>query len=529
MQKKVDFLVIGSGIAGLSFALKVAEKGKVCVVTKDKADETATKYAQGGIAAVMYSPDTYEKHIKDTMVAGDDLCNEDIVRITIEESTERVKELIEWGTQFDKTQSGKYSLGKEGGHSENRVLHHKDSTGAEIIRALLTKVREHPNIEVLENHFTIDLLTQHHIGVGVSRGTPGINCYGAYVLCPDIDEVVTILAKKTLLATGGAGNVYSTTTNPEVATGDGIAMAYRAKATIENMEFVQFHPTSLYNPKEKPSFLITEALRGYGAVLKTLDGEEFMHKYDKRKSLAPRDIVARAIDTEMKLSGKDYVHLDATHLNKNELIEEFPTIYAKCLSIGIDITHEMIPVVPSAHYLTGGIKVNEFGESSIQNLYSTGECASTGLHGANRLASNSLLESAVFSHRAALQARENISQIDFFEDIPDWNAEGKVMNEEMVLITQTTKELQSLMTNYVGIVRSNLRMKRALDRLVIIYQETEDLYNKSIISFEICELRNLINCAYLIIKMAQQRKESRGLHYSIDYPRKAPIKMNSRR
>ena len=409
------------------------------------------------------------------------------------------------------------------------VLHHKDSTGAEIIRALLLKVKEHPNIEILENHFTIDLLTQHHIGVGVSRGTPGIKCYGAYVLCPDSGEVVTILAKKTLLATGGAGNVYSTTTNPEVATGDGIAMAYRAKATIENMEFVQFHPTSLYNPKEKPSFLITEALRGYGAVLKTLEGEEFMQKYDVRKSLAPRDIVARAIDTEMKLSGKDYVFLDATHLNKNELIEEFPTIYAKCLSIGIDITKEMIPVVPSAHYLTGGIKVNEFGQSSVENLYATGECASTGLHGANRLASNSLLESAVFSHRAALHAKEDVDKVDFFEDIPDWNAEGKVMNEEMVLITQTTKELQSLMTNYVGIVRSNLRMKRAIDRLVIIYQETEDLYNKSIISFEICELRNLINCAYLIIKMAQQRKESRGLHFSINYPKKAPIKMNSRR
>lgn len=529
MQKKVDFLVVGSGIAGLSFALKVAKKGKVCVVTKDQADETATKYAQGGIAAVMYSPDTYEKHISDTMIAGDDLCNEDIVRITIEESSEAVKELIEWGTQFDKTVSGKFSLGKEGGHSENRVLHHKDSTGAEIIRALLLKVREHPNIEILENHFTIDLLTQHHIGVGVSRGTPGVQCYGAYVLCPDSGEVVTVLAKKILLATGGAGNVYSTTTNPEVATGDGIAMAYRAKATIENMEFVQFHPTSLYNPKEKHSFLITEALRGYGAVLKTLDGEEFMQKYDKRKSLAPRDIVARAIDTEMKLNGNDYVFLDATDIDKNELIEEFPTIYAKCLSIGIDITNEMIPVVPSAHYLTGGIKVNEFGESSIENLYATGECASTGLHGANRLASNSLLESAVFSHRAAIHAMDNVGQVDFFLDIPDWNAEGKVMNEEMVLITQTTKELQSLMTNYVGIVRSNLRLKRAIDRLVIIYRETEDLYNKSIISFEICELRNLINCAYLIIKMAQQRKESRGLHYSINYPQKAPIKMNSRR
>jgi len=529
MQKKVDFLVIGSGIAGLGFALKVAEKGKVCIVTKDKAEETATKYAQGGIAAVMYSPDTYKKHISDTLVAGDDLCNEKIVRITISESTKRVKELIDWGTQFDKTESGKYALGKEGGHSESRVLHHKDKTGKEIIRALLQKARSHKNIELLENHFTIDLLTEHHLGVGVSRAMPGVNCFGAYVLCPESGEVITILSKKTLLATGGAGNVYSTTTNPPIATGDGIAMAYRSKATIENMEFVQFHPTSLHNPKEKPSFLITEALRGFGAVLKTVQSEEFMQHYDVRGSLAPRDIVARAIDSEMKLSGTDFVYLDATHLDKNELIRNFPTIYAKCLSIGIDITNEKIPVVPSAHYIIGGVKVNEYGMSSIENLYATGECASSGLHGANRLASNSLLESAVFSHRAAKHAMDSLASSNFCETIPNWNAEGKVLNEEMVLITQTTRELQSLMSNYVGIVRSNLRLKRVLDRLEIIFQETEDLYNQSIISVEICELRNLINVAYLIIKMAQQRKESRGLHYSIDYPDKAIVKMNSRR
>ncbi|MCD4697749.1 MAG: FAD-binding protein, partial [Bacteroidales bacterium] len=450
-------------------------------------------------------------------------------RITITESTERVKELIEWGTQFDKTDSGKYSLGKEGGHSESRVFHHKDNTGQEIIRALLQKVKSHPNIKIFENHFTIDLLTQHHLGIGISRGTSELKCYGAYVLCPDTGDVFTVLAKKTLLATGGAGNIYSTTTNPEVATGDGIAMAYRAKATIENMEFVQFHPTSLYNPGDKPSFLITEALRGFGALLKTISGEKFMNKYDERGSLASRDIVARAIDTEMKLSGDDHVFLDATFLDNNDLITSFPTIYAKCLSTGIDITKEMIPVVPSAHYLTGGIKVNEHGQTSIANLYATGECASSGLHGANRLASNSLLESAVFSHRAALNAIQTIDETNFCEDIPDWDAEGKVLNEEMVLITQTTKELQALMTNYVGIVRSDLRLKRALDRLEIIYRETEDLYQQSIISVEICELRNLINNAYLIIKMAQQRKESRGLHYSIDYPGKATIKMNSRR
>lgn len=529
MQKKVDFLVLGSGIAGLSYALKVAEHGKVCIVTKDKADETATKYAQGGIAAVMYSPDTYEKHIADTLRAGDDLCNPEIVRITITESTERVKELIEWGTKFDKTETGKYELGREGGHSESRVLHHKDTTGSEIIRALLLQAREHPNIEIFEGHFAIDLLTQHHLGKDVKRGMPGIKCYGAYVLSPDSTEITTILARKTLLATGGAGNVYNTTTNPPIATGDGVAMAYRAKAIIENMEFVQFHPTSLYNPKEKPSFLITEALRGFGAVLKTVGGEEFMHKYDERGSLASRDIVARAIDTEMKYSGDEYVYLDATHLNRNHLLEKFPTIYAKCLSIGIDISKEMIPVVPAAHYLTGGIKVNEYGLTSIENLYATGETSCTGLHGANRLASNSLLESAVFSHRAAMDALQTYKNEPYCEEIPDWNAEGLRMNEEMVLITQTTRELQFIMSYYVGIVRSDLRLQRALDRLEIIYRETEDLYNKSIISLPICELRNLINVAFLIIKMAQQRKESRGLHFSIDYPDKASIRMNTRR
>lgn len=529
MRKKVDFLVIGSGIAGLSYALKVADHGKVCIITKDQADETATKYAQGGIAAVMYSPDTYEKHIKDTMIAGDDLSDEEIVRLTITESTERVKELIEWGTQFDKTETGKYALGKEGGHSESRVLHHKDSTGAEIIRALLQKARAHSNIEILENHFTIDLLTQHHLNVGVSRGMSDIKCYGAYVLNPDSGEVTTILSRITLLATGGTGNVYSTTTNPDIATGDGTAMAYRAKATIENMEFVQFHPTSLYNPNEKPSFLITEAIRGFGAILKTQSGEIFMHKYDERLELAPRDIVARAIDSEMKQSGDNYVCLDCRHLDKNELIYNFPKIYAKCLSIGIDLTKDLIPVVPAAHYQCGGVKVNEMGHSSVENLYASGECASTGLHGANRLASNSLLESAVFSHRAALDSIKRLKKISFCDEIPDWDDEGLQMNEEMILITQTTKELQSIMSNYVGIVRSDLRLQRALDRLEIIYRETEDLYQKSIISIEICELRNLINVAYLIIKMAQVRKESRGLHFSIDYPDKAAFKMNSRK
>ncbi len=525
MKRKVDFLIIGSGIAGLTYAIKVADKGKVLIVTKSKIDETATSYAQGGIAAVMYTPDTYEKHIRDTLKAGDELNNEKIVRLTITESTERIKELIKWGTEFDKKKSGKYDLAKEGGHSEYRVLHHKDSTGHEIQRALISQAKKHKNIEILEDHFTIDIITQHHLGKKINKKSADIQCFGAYILNPQKNKIYTILAKTTLIATGGAGNIYSTTTNPVIATGDGIAMVYRAKGKIDNMEFMQFHPTSLYNPDEKPSFLITEALRGFGAILKTTDGKEFMQKYDERGSLASRDIVARAIDSEMKISGEEHVHLDCTHINSNKLIEHFPKIYAKCLSIGIDITKEKIPVVPAAHYSCGGVVVDEFGKTSIKNLYASGECSSTGLHGANRLASNSLLEAAVFSHRASIDAKQIIDSIEFCDEIPDWDASGTVLNEEMILITQTTKELQSIMSNYVGIVRSNLRLKRALDRLEIIYQETEELYEKSILTVKICELRNLINVAYLIIKMAMKRKESRGLHYSIDYPK---IKMKNK-
>lgn len=519
MRKKTDFLVIGSGIAGLIYALKVADHGKVCILTKAKVEETATKYAQGGIAAVMYTPDTYEKHIVDTITAGDGLNNKKIVELTIKESTARIRELIEWGAEFDKNDSGDYDLAREGGHSERRVFHHKDSTGLEIERSLIEKIEEHPDIEILENHFAIDLITQHHLGQVVNKRNKGICCYGAYAMNPETQEIITILSKTTLLATGGAGNIYGNTTNPGIATGDGIAMAYRAKAQVENMEFIQFHPTALYNPQEKPSFLITEALRGFGAVLKTLNGQEFMHKYDERGSLAPRDIVARAIDNEMKITGDDHVYLDATLINKDELLSNFPRIYAKCLSINIDISKEMIPVVPSAHYICGGIKVDENARSSIINLYASGECSSTGLHGANRLASNSLLESAVFSHRASLHAIQAAEETGFCDDIPDWNAEGMVLNEEMILITQSLKELRAIMSSYVSIVRSDLMLQRALDRLEIIYRETEELYDRSVLTVDICELRNMINVAYLIIKMAMKRKESRGLHYSLNYPR----------
>lgn len=518
MRKKVDFLVIGSGIAGLCFALKAANFGKVCMVTKAKIDDTSTKYAQGGIAAVMYSPDTYEKHIQDTMVAGDELSDRHIVEITIRESTDRVLELVEWGVDFDKTQSGKFALAKEGGHSEFRVLHHKDITGFEIEEKLILAAQRNPNIEILDNHLAVEIITQHHLGIEVNRHTSGITCYGAYIYNPKTKEVDTILSKITMMATGGIGTVYGNTTNPTVATGDGIAMVYRAKGAVRGMEFVQFHPTSLYNPSERPSFLITEAMRGAGAILKNKNGEEFMRKYDSRGSLAPRDIVARAIDNEMKTKGIDHVYLDTTLIKKEEMFQHFPNIYAKCLSIGIDPTKEMIPVVPAAHYSCGGIQVDEWGRSTITNLYASGECSSTGLHGANRLASNSLLEALVFSHRACLNAVEAIKNIDFCDQVPDWNTEGTVLNEEMVLITQSMKEVQTIMASYVGIVRSNLRLQRAFDRLEILYRETEDLYKKSILIPEICELRNVINVGYLIIRNAMERKESRGLHYSLDYP-----------
>jgi len=521
MQTKVDFLIIGSGIAGLSYALKVADQGSVLIITKSNSDETATKYAQGGIAAVMYTPDSYEKHIKDTMIAGDFLSNPEIVRMTIEESSERIEELVKWGTQFDKKADGGYELGREGGHSEQRILHHKDSTGLEIERALLEKVQKHSNIKIWEKYFTIDIITQHHLGQKITRDMTNISCYGAYVYNPDNNEILTVISKTTMIATGGIGNLYQSTTNPKISTGDGIAMVYRAKGIVESMEFVQFHPTSLYNPGEKPAFLITEALRGFGGILKNKKGDSFMNSYDERGSLAPRDIVARAIDSEMKHSGDECVYLDCTHLPKLELMNNFPKIYAKCLSLGIDISRDKIPVVPSAHYSCGGIKVDKNGLSSINKLYASGECASTGLHGANRLASNSLLESVVFSHRAATDAINSITKTPFRDDIPNWNDEGMIHNEEMILITQNTQELQSMMSNYVGIVRSNLRLKRALNRLEIIYKETESLYDKSSLSVEICELRNLINIGFLVIKMAQKRKESIGLHYSIDYPKSA--------
>ena len=517
-MKEVDFLVIGSGIAGLSFALKVADYGKVCVLTKADAAEGSTRYAQGGIAAVIYDTDSFEKHIQDTLVAGAGICDEETVRMTITEAPERIKELIRYGIRFDKRPDGLYDLHREGGHSNFRILHHKDNTGAEVERGLLEEIHNHPNVELIENQYAVEIITQHHLGQWVTHHTPDIECYGAYVLDSRTKKVETYLAKVTLLATGGSGNVYTTTPNPLTATGDGVAMVHRARGKVADMEFVQFHPTSLYHPGEKPAFLITEALRGAGAILKTIKGEEFMQKYDSRLSLAPRDIVARAIDNEMKISGAEYLYLDARHLGKRALMEGFPNIFAKCLDLGINISNDMIPIRPAAHYQCGGILVDRNGESSIRHLYAAGECSRTGLHGGNRLASNSLLEAIVYAHNAAMDAIRKIKDISICHEVPDWNAEGLVFNEEMVLVTQTRKELQELMSNYVGIVRSDLRLKRAYDRLSLIYKETEDLYKRSVLTEELSELRNLIACAYLIIRAASQRKESIGLHYSVNYP-----------
>jgi L-aspartate oxidase len=513
-----DFLVIGGGLAGLSFALKVADKATVVLTCKSTLDETNTACAQGGIASVMYHPDNIEKHVQDTLVCGAGLCDEAVVRMIVGSAAGQIAQLIDWGVDFDHTPDGAYDLHREGGHSEHRILHHKDNTGAEIQRALTDRVRRHPNITVLEHYFAVDLLTQHHLGQTVRRRDGNIECYGAYILNVKTQQVGAFLARATVVATGGLGNLYHTTTNPPIATGDGVAMVYRAKGMVENMEFIQFHPTALYNPGERPAFLISEALRGFGAILRTPDGHELMSRYDSRGSLAPRDIVARAIDNEMKLRGDDFVYLDCTHKPAGEIVAHFPTIYKKCLSIGIDITKDCIPVAPAAHYSCGGVKVDAHGCTSIRRLYALGETSCTGLHGANRLASNSLIEAVVYADKAARHALQHVALYPICDRICEWDAGGTAHTEEMVLITQNYKEMQQIMSNYVGIVRSNLRLKRALDRLEIIFKETEELYRKSILTKSLCELRNMIKVSYLIIRNAQEMHESRGLHYSIDYP-----------
>lgn len=519
-MKQTDFLVIGSGIAGLSFALKASKHGKVCIVTKSNEDESNTKYAQGGVAVVIDKHDSYDKHIEDTLIAGDGLCSREIVELVVKEGPDRIHEIVNYGTNFDKDNSGNFHLAKEGGHSEHRVLHFKDITGFEIEKVLLKQIHEDPNIEILTHYFAVDIITEHHLGKEVNKSTEEINCFGIYAFNTHTKEIEKILSKVTVMATGGAGHIYSTTTNPTIATGDGIAMVYRAKGKMRNMEFIQFHPTALYHPGEYPSFLISEAVRGHGGILKNRKLEAFMEKYDPRGSLAPRDIVARAIDSEMKKSGDDYVYLDITHVSKNELLNHFPNIYAKCLSIGIDMSKDMIPVVPAAHYMCGGIMVNENGESSIKNLFACGECASTGLHGANRLASNSLLEALVFAHRSYISAINKINTITINTWIPDWNENGITLSNEEILVTHNIREMQRIMSDYVGIVRSDFRLERAMRRLELIYNETEEFYKRTKLSVKLCELRNLIQVSYIVIKSAMLRKESRGLHYTTDYKEK---------
>ena len=408
--------------------------------------------------------------------------------------------------------------------SENRILHYKDFTGKEIQRALSEHAKGLPNIDVFEHYFAVDIITQHHLGYNVTRLTPNITCYGAYVLNKETGIIEKILAKTTLVATGGTGQIYRNSTNPTIATGDGIAMVYRAKGHVQNMEFVQFHPTALYNPAgENPDFLVSEAVRGFGAVLKTIDGQEFMHKYDKRGSLAPRDIVARAIDHEMKQRGDDFVGLDCRHLDREAFIAHFPTIYDKCMSLGIDPFERMIPVVPACHYMCGGILTDTHGKTSINNLYAAGECTCTGLHGANRLASNSLLEAIVYAHRAYLAVSDSLDTLLWQQNIPDWDAAGTTHPKELVLITQSIKELKEIMSSYVGIVRSNVRLKRASDRLYLLFAETENLYQTTTISPQLCELRNMITIGYLVTKSAAMRQESRGLHTTTDYPDAHPF------
>lgn len=519
---KTDVLVIGSGIAGLFVALKASAFADVILVTKKDKSESNTNYAQGGIASVISKEDSFEKHISDTLIAGAGLCNEKMVRIMVEEGPSRINDLIEIGTEFSK-KNGMLDLVLEGGHSFPRILHAKDLTGKEIESALINKINSIQNIQVIENTIAIDLITEHNIEQLKSKILQNRNCWGAYVLNINDGKVIKIESKATILATGGLGQVYQHTTNPRIATGDGIAMAYRAGAKIGNMEFIQFHPTTLYrNVKDnsgEQSFLISEAVRGFGGKLLTKSGKEFMSKYDSRKELAPRDIVARAIDSELKISGDEFVYLDVSHKNHDELLNHFPNIYENCLKHGIDITKQPIPVVPAAHYSCGGVVVDEFSRTSLQGLYACGEVAMTGVHGANRLASNSLLEAVVFAERAAIDLKSFLKeQKVIFPEIPDWDDSGTLTPDEKVLISHNFKEVKITMWDYVGIVRSNQRLNRAASRVHIIYQEVEDFYKRTKVFADILELRNLVACAHVIIKSALIRKESRGLHYTLDYP-----------
>lgn len=518
---KTDVLIIGSGIAGLFAAIKVSEFADVIIVTKKDKAESNTNYAQGGIASVIDQSDSFEKHVNDTLIAGAGLCNTKAVELMVREGPERIKELMQLGTEFT-MKNGKLDLAKEGGHSMPRIVHSKDLTGKEVERALITMINNINNIKVIENTLAIDLITEHNIPALRNTDLSSRNCYGAYVYDSQHNQVLTISADVTILATGGLGQVYQHTTNPMIATGDGFAMAYRAGAKVGNMEFIQFHPTSFFQPSRgnaNTAFLISEAVRGFGGILRTKNGEQFMAKYDERKELAPRDIVARAIDSEMKKSGDEFVYLDITHKSKDEIVQHFPNIYKTCLSSGIDISKELIPVVPAAHYACGGVVVDEFSHSTIQRLFACGEVSMTGVHGANRLASNSLLEAIVFANRAAIKIKEILREYTYkIPEIPDWDDSGTLSSDELVLITHSLKEVKQTMWDYVGIVRSNNRLERAKRRIQNLSEEIEYLYKKTKVFNDIIELRNIVTCAGIIIQSAMMRKESRGLHYTIDYP-----------
>jgi L-aspartate oxidase len=522
MELKTDVLVIGSGIAGLYSAIKMSEFADVILVTKKDKSESNTNYAQGGIASVIDPNDSFEKHVQDTMIAGAGLCDLEAVKILVKEGPERINELIEIGTDFTR-KDGKLDLVKEGGHSFSRIVHSKDLTGKEVERALIKRANSIDNIRIIENTLAIDLITEHNVSNLREMPINNRHCWGAYVLENENNQVQKILSKVTILATGGLGQVYLHTTNPSIATGDGYAMAYRAGAHVSNMEFIQFHPTALYQSnetqKDSHSFLISEAVRGFGGILRNGAKEEFMHLYDNRKELAPRDIVARAIDTEMKKLGEDYLFLDITHKGKNEIIDHFPNIYNKCIELGIDITTDLIPVVPAAHYACGGVLVDTYARSSLSGLYAVGEVSMTGVHGANRLASNSLLEALVFAKRATDAIKKDLFDYKIrIPNVPDWDDSGTLTADEKIIISHNIKELKQFMSDYVGIVRSNLRLNAASRRIHTLFIEMEEYYKKTKVFDSLIELRNLVTCSHLIVKSALLRKESRGLHYSLDYP-----------